>query len=67
MNFEYALLCKKQQDKLTEDIIKDNQSPIPVVTVDNLQACRKYFRIIDFWNDQISKGMGWTHESNPTD
>lgn len=67
MNLEYALGCKKQQDKLTEDIIKDNQSPIPVVTLDNPQACQKYFRIIDYWNDQINKGMGWTHESNPTD
>lgn len=59
MNLEYALLCKKQQDKLTEDIIKDGQSLIPVVTVDNPQACRKYFRIIDYWNEQICKGMGW--------
>lgn len=61
MNLEYALLCKEQQDKLTEDLIKDWHSPIPVVTVDNPQTCRKYFRIIDYWNSQISKGMGWKY------
>lgn len=67
MNLEYAIGCKKLQQDLKEDIIKDNQSLVPVVTVDNEHACRKYFRIVDFWNDQISKGMGWEHEGNPTD
>lgn len=66
-NLEYAIRCKEMQQDLTQEMIKDSHSLVPTVTVDNYEACRKYFRIIDFWNQQICKGMGWTHESNPTD
>ena len=61
MNLDYAIGSKKMLDEMTKDVIKDNQSLAPVVTVDNYEACRKYFRIIDFWNEQICKGMGWKY------
>lgn len=61
MNLDYAIGCKKMQQDMTEDVMKDNQKKQPTVTVDNYNACRKYFRIIDFWNQQICKGMGWKY------
>lgn len=64
MNLEYAIGCKKLQHDLTQEMIKDSHSAAPTVTVDNYEACRSYFRILDFWNEQIEKGMGWNkHES----
>ena len=59
MNLEYAIGCKKLQHDLTQEMIKDSHSTAPMVTVDNYEACRRYFRILDFWNEQIEKGMGW--------
>ncbi|WP_251547906.1 hypothetical protein [Limosilactobacillus caecicola] len=59
MNYEHALGSRKMQTKLTRTLIDDASQTHPLVTVDNYEACRRYFRIIDFWNLQIRKGMGW--------
>lgn len=66
-NLEYAIRCKEMQQDLTQEMIKDSHSLVPTVTIDNYESCRKYFQIVDFWNEQICKEMGWTHESNSTD
>lgn len=64
MNLDYAIGSKRLQRKITKSLIEDSHSTVPAVTVDDYEACRKYFRIIDFWNEQICKGMGWNkHES----
>lgn len=60
-NYEYALGSKKMQEDLTNQLIADSESTLPLVTVDKPEECRKYFRIIDFWNEQICKGMGWNN------
>lgn len=59
MNFDYAIGSKRLQRKITESLIENGRSKAPTVTVGDYEACRKYFRIIDFWNEQICKGMGW--------
>ena len=61
MNLEYAIGCKNLQQDLTKEMIRDSHSSVPIVTVDNCDACRRYFQIIDFWNQQICKGMGWKY------
>lgn len=62
MNVEYAIGCKQMQQDMTEEVIKDNQKEHPTVTVDDYDSCHKYFRIIDYWNEQIRNGMGWNKD-----
>ena len=59
MNYEYALGAKKMQEDLEQDARKDANKADSVITLDNYQACQRYFHIMDFWNKQIRKGMGW--------
>lgn len=51
MNLDYAIGSKKMLDgmlPLSADIELSDE-----------KNCRRYFRIIEFWNEQIRKGMGW--------
>lgn len=53
MNLDYAIGCKKLQ--------RESQKLWGQITIDNVEDCQHYFRVIDFWNKQICKGMGWKY------
>lgn len=58
-NMDMAITCHDMIHDARNDMVKDAQEMSPMVTVDNVIACRHHFKIVDFWNEQMCKAMGW--------
>lgn len=56
---ETAIACHDMIHDARLDMIKDAKRLDPMVTIDNVIACRRHFEIVDFWNYQLRRAMGW--------
>lgn len=60
---ETATGCRNMIHAARQDMIDDSKKPDPMITLENVNGCRRHFRIIDFWNDQLCKAMGWSYDA----